>query len=79
MEEKTKFECIFDGAKQQQIDKKPRCKGQAFWAYFAELHSATSCQLAMIIANLTSANQNDRERAKKEVRELVKLGKEVRE
>jgi hypothetical protein len=35
-----------------------------------------ACQLAMIIANLTSSNRDNRERAKKEVRHLVKLGQE---
>lgn len=77
MEEKTKFECIFDGAKKQQSDRKPRRKGQDFWDHMAEINSATACQLAMLVANLTSANKDDRERAKKEVRELVKIGKEA--
>jgi len=34
-------------------------------------------ELAIILQNLTSSNKEDRERAKKRVRELVKVGQEI--
>ncbi len=52
------------------------CKEEDFWHTTVRERTAAVSKLAMIIAELTSSNKEDREWAKKEVRELVKLGRE---
>lgn len=78
MEEKSKFECIIDGAIEKATAEEPRREYEEFYQASSQQSHAAACQLAMIIKNLTSTNKDARERAKKEVRELVKIGKEVK-
>lgn len=77
MEEKSKFECIIDGAIEKATTEAPQREHEEFFQASSRQSHTAACQLAMIIKNLTSANKEDRERAKKEVRELVKIGKEA--
>lgn len=79
MEEKTKFEYIYDGARKQCLEKHPQKNGQDFWEHVAEVQTDMACKLSSILANLTSSNKNERELAKMKVRELVKLGQEINE
>lgn len=44
---------------------------------FRETFNPAGYRLAILLQNLTSANKDDREKAKKDVRELVKIGKEM--
>ena len=75
-EEKNRFERILDGAFENEMGRKPRQENEGLAQYRQRQHIdyCVACSLAMIIENLTSANKNDRERAKKRVRELVKRG-----
>lgn len=78
MEEKSKFECIIDGAEKLCVTKKPIKDGEDYWVYAASRNYDMALKLASILANLTSSDKWLREDAKKQVRELVKLGQEIK-
>ena len=70
-----KFALIADGARAEERAQQERgagCVGNLVYDYCIE--RSVVFVLATIIADLTSSKKYDRERAKKRVRELVKLG-----
>ena len=74
---KTKFEAILDGAKKKEEMRRPNKDNTEFWHHTSRINYGMAAELAMIIKNLTSTSKDDREYAKKKVRELIKLGREA--
>jgi hypothetical protein len=74
--EHDKFDALITGAKVTAEARKDYRETADFRQKTSDRNFTMACQLAMIIANLTSSNRDNRERAKKEVRHLVKLGQE---
>lgn len=77
MEEKSKFECIIDAAAMNARTRKPQGPNEEYFLWTSSRNYDAMCTLSSIIARLTSADKTEREMAKKEVRELVKIGKEI--
>lgn len=78
MDEKTKLECIIDAADKNARDRRPQGENEDYFLWASSRNYDAMCVLSSIIARLTSADKTEREMAKKEVRELVKIGKEVK-
>lgn len=67
-----KYEVIINGLRVQQLRENPDRTAERV-CYFS------LTQLALITASLTSSDKNQRARAKEQLRELVKLGREAAE
>ena len=76
--EKQKFQHLLKGIEKKEEERYPRNE-QDFFYHKGRINYGMACELAMIIQNLTSASRDDREYAKKKVRELVKIGQENEE
>ncbi len=74
---KDKFAAILEGIEKKEKETHPEREKEDVFQYSSRIHYGMACELAMIIDNLTSANKDDRERAKAKVRGLVKLGREA--
>ncbi len=74
---KDKFAAILEGIEKKEKETHPEREKEEVFQYSSRIHYGMACELAMIIDNLTSANKDDRERAKAKVRGLVKLGREA--
>jgi hypothetical protein len=78
MKMNDKYSAILEGIEKKEKETHPAREKEEVFQYSSRIHYGMACELAMIINNLTSANKDDRERAKAKVRELVKLGKEAK-
>lgn len=74
--EEHKVEHLLNGIEKEEQKRDLHNPINDYFMQRSRINYGMACELAIIISNLTSSNKDDRERGKRKVRELVKLGKE---